>query len=47
MVITLLQTVGAIYLLFNVAKYISHDGISSQCLVGKMGSLLFLSGFSF
>ncbi|XP_048233466.1 diacylglycerol lipase-beta isoform X2 [Ricinus communis] len=34
MVITLLQIMGAIYLVFNVAKYISHDGTSHQCFLG-------------
>ncbi|XP_020533140.1 diacylglycerol lipase-beta isoform X2 [Jatropha curcas] len=34
MVITLLQIIGAIYLVFNVAKYVSHDGTSNECLLG-------------
>ncbi|XP_010999987.1 PREDICTED: uncharacterized protein LOC105107673 isoform X2 [Populus euphratica] len=34
LVITLLQILTAIYLVFNVAKYISHDGTSSECQPG-------------
>ncbi|KAH8489452.1 hypothetical protein H0E87_024901 [Populus deltoides] len=34
LVMTLLQISTAIYLVFNVAKYISHDGTSSECQPG-------------
>ncbi|KAG7995200.1 hypothetical protein I3843_01G096900 [Carya illinoinensis] len=36
-VITVLQFVGATYLMFHMAKYISHPGSSSNCVLGKMG----------
>ncbi|KAG5231942.1 hypothetical protein OIU78_015081 [Salix suchowensis] len=34
LVMTLLQVSTAIYLVFNVAKFISHDGTSSECQPG-------------
>ncbi|KAJ6680409.1 LIPASE CLASS 3 FAMILY PROTEIN [Salix purpurea] len=34
LVMTLLQVSTAIYLVFNVAKFISHDGTSSECQQG-------------
>jgi hypothetical protein len=36
LVMTLLQILTAIYLVFNVVKYISHDGTSSECQPGKL-----------
>lgn len=34
MVITVLQFVGATYLVFHMTKHISHDGTSSDCVLG-------------
>ena len=43
MVVTMLQILGAFYLMFNVARYVSQDGnYSSQCFVGKYGLVLVL-----
>ncbi|XWS13249.1 hypothetical protein CRYUN_Cryun36dG0021300 [Craigia yunnanensis] len=39
MVVTMLQILGAFYLMFNVARYVSQDGnYSSQCFVGLAAS---------
>ena len=35
MVITILQFVGASYLVFHVAEHASNDGTSNNCIVGK------------
>ncbi|XP_059447709.1 uncharacterized protein LOC132179091 isoform X4 [Corylus avellana] len=34
MVITVLQVVGATYLMFHITKHISHDGTSNDCVLG-------------
>ncbi|XP_022761696.1 uncharacterized protein LOC111307767 isoform X2 [Durio zibethinus] len=39
MVVTMLQILGAFYLMFNVARYVSQDAnVSSQCFVGLAAS---------
>jgi hypothetical protein len=45
MVITVLQFVGATYLVFHMTKHISHDGTSNDCVLGKVGSFFLLSYF--
>uniref|UniRef100_F6I3R3 DUF7358 domain-containing protein n=1 Tax=Vitis vinifera TaxID=29760 RepID=F6I3R3_VITVI len=38
MVITILQFVGATYLIFHVAKHTSNDGTSNDCVLGVIYS---------
>lgn len=35
MVITVLQFIGATYLMFRVAKFVSRDGMRRDCVLGK------------
>lgn len=36
MVITVLQFIGATYLMFRVAKYVSRDGLPRNCVLGTL-----------
>lgn len=40
MAVTMLQFVGATYLMFVIVKYVSYDTNSSGCFLGKHNSFL-------
>lgn len=35
----MLQSAGAVYLIFHITDYIAHDETSSGCALGKVGEI--------